>query len=175
MKDLISFSLRGAWGGAIGAVIAWFLFYVLSFGPFWGLLFVLHPIVLVYLAVPGALVGLILWILTGRTAESLNAISRGAIGTGVILGLIALLSIYQLAWQVNQLGLIELNLLRIFQVTIIEAVFLGGAAGLACPSRRQEVLKEGSNITYWERVALYEMAEREAQIARQKRTHTSIG
>ena len=127
MKDFISFSLRGAWGGAIGAVIAWFLFYVLSFGPFWGLLFVLHPIVLVYLAVPGALVGLILWILTGRTAESLNAISRGAIGTGVILGLIALLSIYQLAWQVNQLGLIELNLLRIFQVTIIEAVFLGGA------------------------------------------------
>ena len=174
MKDLISFLLRGAWAAAICGGTAWLLFCMYAYGPFWGLLTIFHPALLVYLAVPGTIVGLTLWFLTGRTGRCLTAASRIAIGTGVVFVLLLALMIYQLVWQVNQLGLIEFNFTWILPSMLIKALVLGGTAGLACPFC-QELSNEESKTCYWERVALYEMAEREARRAREERAHKSIG
>ena len=48
----------------------------------------------------------------------------------------------------------------------------GGIAGLASSSRRR--FTKDARLTYWDRVALYEIAQREASAAIQRRTY-SIG
>ena len=159
MIDLIKFVIRGALGGAIFpfVIITGLSIYLasdLALGIFRALSY--------WYLIPGAVIGLTLWVIA-RFGKPLNLEFRFAVGASIPFALLsAILLIGLIAWDESESSL-AIALFGFVWIAIA-SMGIGGIAGLACPnglSRKQE-----PKLNYWERVALYEIAEREASVAR---------
>ena len=160
MRDLIRFVWRGALGGAILPSV-WLVYYlVVTFGS---PIFLLILIIGVGFAVPGAIVGGILWF-CALFVDRLGILLRVTIGVA-------------LNWSILLVGLItsedsflhgSLN----FRYLIFAAVYslsIGGIAGWACPAAaifRNEPREP--ELPYWERVREYEAAQAEREFCKAK-------
>ncbi len=171
MKDFIRFLLRGGLGSAIAGATFTLLIFMYYFGPFWEQLYLFHPLALACFAVPGMIVGLVLWIVTTLVGARLTTILRIAIGIAVVLTSYLVIVFYNLGGRVDQIDLKQFSLSAPV-VWLLWIAVTGGSAGLLSPSERLFTKKAG--LTYWDRVALYEIAEREASLARTRHAH-SIG
>ena len=160
MRDFLSFVLRGAWAGT-AFVLA---LCILLFGSM-GALLLLNPEFLLYSAPPGAIVGLVLWLIAGKTVEPLSQGARFGIGTGIAAAILLPMSFYQTWISIAFRGVYGFDMPSMLMRIALYSAGIGGLAGLACPASREQVSRE-SKLTYRERLQLYEAAEREAKEAR---------
>lgn len=169
MKDFIRFLLRGGMGSAIGAAISTLLLFLWFFGPSWGLLYLFHPLVLACFAIPGLLVGFVIWLVVKATGIRLVTIWRIALGAGVVLTTYLLLVLYASD------GRIDYEQFSIWPIVLmlLWITLTGGFAGLLSPS--EMLVSKKIPLTYWDRVALYEMTANEARVARQHGAHARMG
>ena len=161
MKDYPRFVLRGGGAGAVVAFSA-----VIYFWVFFAIAIFYHPVSLVYMTLPGAVVGLVLCSVAGNCSNPLTPAKRFAIGTGAVAVLATAGSIYRLSTDqfAREYGIeYWIVILRI----LISAAAIGGLAGLACPASREHAHDE-PKLSYRERTRLYEAAEREAQENRER-------
>jgi hypothetical protein len=160
MKDFLSFTLRGAWGGILFTLALM----VLVYGSLGAFLF-LNYLFLLYSLPPGAIVGLVLWFVAARTTKPLQPIIRFAIGTGTAAAILLPIWGYQAVTSVSRGYVSDLDIPSVLLRLAVYAAGVGGLAGLACPASRAY----GHNppeLNYRERTRLYEAAEKEAQNAR---------
>ncbi len=172
MKDFIRFLLRGSLGSALAGSIFTLLIFVYYFGPFWEQLYLFHPLVLACFAVPGMIVGLVLWILTTLVGTRLPTILRIIIGMGVALTTYLIIVFCALGGRADQIDSKQFSFSTPVAWLLLWIAVTGGTAGFLSPSEKLFTKKVG--LTYWDRVALYEIAEHEANLARTPRAH-SIG
>jgi hypothetical protein len=172
MKDFFQFIGRGASGGALAGATLTLLICLYYFGPSWGLVYLYHPMVLACFAVPGALVGLVLWIVTTLAGARLIAILRIAIGISVLPAIYFLIVLYALGGHLDKIDSTQFSFSAEVVWAFLWITVPGGIAGFASPSRRR--FTKDTGLTYWDRVALYEIAELEASVAIHRRAH-SIG
>ena len=174
MRDFVRFVLRGAWGGAMASATFTLLIVLYYFGPSWGVMYLFHPFALFFFAVPGAFVGFVLWVVTALTGTRLNAILRiiiGMVGMGLLLAMYLVIILYELG-DVNRIDLSQFSFSTPVVWLLLWLAVTGGSAGLASPSGK--LFTKEAGLTYWERVALFEIAQREASFAT-KRNAQSIG
>lgn len=155
MQDLFRFVWRGAVGGMIVPLLlngSGLLYFALI--SLWTL-----PIIFFYLAIPGAVVGIALWILCRRAVENIPPIRRAAFGVVTLIGLTGLFAIgsYVTGWgseypYQGESGLIEwMRWLLLLSIYFLGA---GGLAGIMCPARL--LVRPEPRLSYRERVELYE-------------------
>lgn len=173
MKDFFQFVGRGASGGALAGATVTLLIIVYYFGPSWGLLYLYHPMVLACFAVPGAIVGLVLWIVATLARAPLITVWRVAIGISVGPTIYFLIVLYALGGHLDKIESTQFSFSSPVVWLLLWITVPGGIAGLASPSGRRIVKDEG--LTYWDRVALYEIAQREASLAMKTRAHSMGG
>jgi hypothetical protein len=173
MKDFFHFVGRGAFGGALAGATVTLLICLYYFGPSWNLLYLYHPMVLACFAVPGAIVGLVLWIVTTLARARLNTILRIAIGICVLPTIYFLIVLYALGGHLDKIESTQFSFSSPIVWFLLWITVPGGIAGLASPSGRRIAKDDG--LTYWDRVALYEIAELEASLAIQRRVHSMGG
>ncbi len=174
MKDFIRFLLRGGLGSALAGSTFTLLIFVYYFGPFWEQLYLFHPLALACFAVPGMIVGLVLWIVTTLVGTRLTTILRIAIGMGVVLTtyfVFVSCVIFENGGHVDQIDWRQISFSPLVWLVLWITV-TGGTAGFLSPS--EKLFTKRAGLTYWDRVALYEIAEREASLATTRRAH-SIG
>lgn len=164
MKDLIRFLLRGGLGSAMAGATFALLIFMYYFGPFWGQLYLFHPLVLACFAVPGMIVGLALWIVSTLVDARLTTILRIAIGVGVVLTTYLVFVVCALTGSDAQIDFTQLSFSTPVVLLILEIALMGGTAGFLSPAKK--LFTKQAGLTYWDRVALYEIAEREASLAR---------
>jgi hypothetical protein len=160
MRDFLRFVLRGSWASAIFTL----LLLTVNWGSLGALIF-LNPAVLMRCAIPGAIVGVVLWIVSGRTNRRLPWIQRVVIGTLVGATILFAFGLYEIL--TTPVDFRDLYFMRWITVTLIYAAGFGGLAGSACPSQREDKPHE-DHLTYRERAKLYEAAEQEAKAARER-------
>jgi hypothetical protein len=174
MTDFIRFVLRGGLGSAIAGATFTLLISMYYFGPFWEQLYMFHPLVLACFAVSGMIVGLVLWISTTLVPGRLTTILRIAIGMGVVLTtylVFVFCVIFENGGRVDQIDWKQISFSLVVWLLLWITV-TGGTAGFLSPS--EKLFTRTAGLTYWDRVALYEIAEREASLATTRRAH-SIG
>ena len=162
MRDLVGFVLRGAWAGAAFVLAPTILIYG-SMGAF----FFLDPLFLLQSLPPGAVVGLVLWFAAGKATGPLTPGKRFAIGTGIAAAIIFPMNFYQAATGISWRRAYDFDIPSMLMRIVLYAAGIGGLAGLACPASREQV-NQASQLTYRERVRLYETAEREAKEAHER-------
>jgi hypothetical protein len=110
-----------------------------------------------------------MWFVVRLTGIRLVAIWRIGLGAGVVLTTYLLLVLYASE------GRIELGQFLIWPIVLmlLWATLTGGFAGLLSPS--ETLVSKKIPLTYWDRVALYEMAANEARVARQHGAHARMG
>lgn len=175
MKDFIRFVLRGGLGSAIAGSTFTLLIFMYYFGPFWEQLYLFHPLVLACFSVPGMIVGLVLWILTTLVPARLTTILRIAIGMGVVLTtyLVFVFCVtFENGGRVEQIDWKQISFSPVAWLLLWITV-TGGTAGFLSPS--EKLFNRRAGLTYWDRVALYEIAEHEASLARMRRAHSNGG
>jgi hypothetical protein len=172
MRDFLRFVGRSALGSAIAGSAFTLLICLCLFGPSWELLYLFHPVALACFAVPGAIVGFVLWIVATLTGAKLSAIWRITIGIGVVPAIYFVLVLYELSGHVDRIDFSQLSFSTPVVLLLLWIGVIGGIAGLASPA--EKLFKKESGLTYWERVALYEIAQREATLANKGRAY-SIG
>ena len=158
MKNLIRFLWRGAVGGMIVPLLlsAPAIVYLGSISP-WTL-----PLVFFYLAIPGAVVGLVLWILSKRAFGNIKPIRRAKLGVVTVIVLVVLCAIvsYLTGWgyqSIDQLDYRLIDWVRWFLLRTIGVVGGGGLAGIMCPARLR--LKRAPGASNGERIELHEMGQ----------------
>jgi hypothetical protein len=169
MRDFFRFVCRSALGSAIAGATLTALIILCFFGSSWELLYLFHPIALVCFAIPGAIIGFVLWIVSALTGAKLSAISRIAIGIGVVPAIYFILVLYELGGHLDRLDFSQLSFSTPVVWLLLWVGVIGGLAGLASPS--EKLFKEETGLTYWERVALYEIAQVEAGLASKRHPH----
>src|SRR5205807_10147618 len=110
---------------------------------------------------PGAIVGLVLWLLLAGHRKNLDAAFRFTVGTAVSLPVLVWLDWLDLRWGFRHEG--EVSLAAVFSGVIgilLLSAAVGGIAGLASPEKT--LSEKESSLSYRERVQLYESAEQEA-------------
>lgn len=161
MRDLIRFVWRGALGGAILPSLVWVYFLVATFPTplFWLLL-----ITGVGLAIPGAIVGGILWVLCKLFVKRLGILLRIAIGVGINSTILVM----ELITSDDVFFYDSVNFRRLI-FTSIFYLSIGGIAGWTCPAATvfRKKPKE-PELTYWERVREYEEAQAEHEFWKAK-------
>ena len=162
MRDFLSFVLRGAWAGT-AFVLA---LCILLFGSM-GALLLLDAEFLLYSVPPGAIVGVVLWLIAGKTTEPLSQAARFGIGTGIATAILLPMSFYQTWIGIALRGVYGFDMPSLLMRIAVYSAGLGGLAGLACPASRDQVSQK-AKLTYRERLQLYEAAEREAKEARER-------
>jgi hypothetical protein len=156
MIDLIKFVVRGALGGAIFPFVIAGLTLVLA--PY---IFVVFLGALLWCLIPGAVVGLGLWLIA-RFLKRLRPEVRFGVGTLVVF--VTLFGLLLLSWMSASIDYESLPAyVAVVLLTAIVSAGTGGIAGLACPDSLSR--KKEPKLNYWERLALSEMAEREASVA----------
>jgi len=159
MIDLIKFVARGALGGAIFPVLL-MIGLSIPLGP--ALALVILVALSYWYLIPGAVVGLALWLIA-RFGNRLPASVRFGVGTLIPFATLFGAFLMSLTSASIELESLPASVAVVVLIAILSSA-IGGIAGLACPdglSRKKE-----PKLNYWERVALYEMAEREALVAR---------
>jgi hypothetical protein len=155
--------MRGIWGGAIFMA----LMFTYNFGLRYGPLFLVSPLVLPYVVLPGGVVGLVLWFWTGRVDYVLGAPLRITIGSVVVFVIVVFFVIYQVA--TNPFTQIDHTGTKVMQeipwISVVSTA-IGGLAGLLCPSKR--LFTKASKVTFRERMLLYKKAESQAKQNREK-------
>jgi hypothetical protein len=126
-------------------------------------MYLFHPVALAFFAVPGACVGFVLWLITVVIGKRLIAILRITIGVGVLLTIYFGIVLYALGGHVDRIDFTQFSDSAAVWWLLIWLAVSGGLAGLASPSRKLFTREPG--LTYWERVALYEIAQVEARMA----------
>ncbi|SRR5258706_8865066 len=169
MRDFFRFVCRSALGSAIAGATFTALLILCFFGPSWELLYLFHPIALVCFAIPGAIIGFVLWIVATLTGTKLSAIWRVTIGIGVVPAMYFILGLYELIGHMDRIDLSQLSFSTPFALLLLWIGVIGGIAGLTSPS--EKLFKKETGLTYWERVALYEIAQREASLASKRHAH----
>ena len=163
MKDFVRFILRGALGGAMVGATFTLLICLYYFGPSWSLMYLFHPFALAFFAVPGAFVGFVLWLITVVIGKRLIAILRVTVGMGVLLTIYFIIVLYELGGHLDRIGFTEFSVSTAVGWLLTWLAVSGALAGLASPSRKLFTSEPG--LTYWDRVALYEIAQVEARMA----------
>jgi hypothetical protein len=169
VKDFIRCALRGGIGSAIGGATSTLLLCLCSFGPSWELLYLFHPLILTAFAIPGLIVGFVMWLVLRLTGIRLVAIWRIALGAGVMLTTYLLFVLYASGGRIEpgQFSILAIVLMLLW------LTLTGGFSGLLSPS--EILVSRKMPLTYWDRVALYEIAATEASIARQCQTSRMSG
>lgn len=173
MKDFIRFLFRGGLGSAMAGATSTLLIFMYYFGPSWEQLYLFHPLVLACFAVPGVIVGLVLWFVTTLSGARLNAILRIAIGIGVLLTSYLVIVFYNLGGRNDQIDIKQVLVSNPFIFLLFWLAVTGGTAGFLSPAEKLFTKQVG--LTYWDRVALYEIAEREASLARTRHAQSIVG
>lgn len=163
MKDFVRFMLRGALGGAMAGATFTLLMCFYYFGPSWSLMYLFHPFALAFFAVPGAFVGFVLWLIAMVIGKRLIAILRITIGMGVLLTIYFVIVLYELGGQVDRIDFNQFSGSMAVWWLLIWLAVSGALAGLASASRMR--FNKDAVLNYWERVALYEIAQVEARMA----------
>jgi len=156
VEDFLKFVVRGTWGGFTFALIWLIVFY----GPR-GPLFFLDLTFLICYAIPGAIVGLVVWWLAGRLAQPIIWARRAMIGTTITAMIILGLNFYQLISELNRIEYVHVNVFGVVD-SVLWALGYGGLAGLACSSSRNDAMIKTEPLTYRQRVDMYAAAEVEA-------------
>jgi hypothetical protein len=172
MKDFFQFVGRAASGGALAGATLTLLICLYYFGPSWNVLYLYHPMILACFAVPSAIVGLVLWIVTTLAGARLISLLRIGIGISVVPAIYFLIVLYALGGHLDKIDFTQFSFSTEVVWLLLWITVPGGIAGLAAPSRRR--FTKDTRLTYWDRVALYEIAQLEARLAIQRRPH-SIG
>ena len=172
MKDFVRFMLRGALGGAMAGATFTLSICLYYFGPSWSLMYLFHPVALAFFAVPGAFVGFVLWLITVVIGKRLIAILRITVGMGVLLTIYFIIVLYELSGHLDRIGFTEFSVSTAVGWLLTWLAVSGALAGLASPSRIH--FNKDAVLNYWERVALYEIAQVEARMASHGHAH-SIG
>ena len=173
MKDFIRFLFRGGLGSAMAGATFTLLIFMYYFGPFWGQLYLFHPLVLACFAVPGMIVGLVLWIVTTLVGARLTTFPRIAIGMGTVLTTYLVFVFCALAGSDAQIDFKQFSFSTPVVLVLLEIALMGGTAGFLSPA--QKLFTKQAGLTYWDRVALYEIAEREASLARTRHAQSIVG
>jgi hypothetical protein len=157
MDDLIRFVLRGGLGGAIVPLF--------SFIPYWyffaGPLFLWYLLVVSFcLALPGAVIGAILWFLCARFVDRLGPLSRIMIGLALGSSIMALVWLC-LLWSHSGASYDAdlLSIPRMIRSSLSNGASVGVLAGLLCPAAT--IYRREPELPYWERVREYEAAQAE--------------
>jgi hypothetical protein len=159
MRDFIRFVWRGAAGGAILPALSLVVQLILLFGsPLFWVFLISSP----YLAVPGAIVGAMLWI-CALFRDRLGLALRLAIGVAInsVFLLMGLLTSSKTLFYDPQ-GLRRHIFWSVFYLLI------GGMAGLFCPATR--IYRREPEPPYWERVRQYEAAQAEHDLRKAQLT-----
>lgn len=157
MPQFLKYILRGCVGGAVLPLL-WF---VCIFGPFGPLVFVYLPSTVEYLLGPGALVGLVVW-LCSLVFEHLGWAARALIGSA-LLSVIVLVRIFLSLPN----GSVPPHFGQTLVWIVLNVALIGALSGLTCPSGTQATRE--AKLSYWERVAMYEIVELEARLSRTNR------
>jgi hypothetical protein len=173
MKDFFQFVGRAALGGALAGATLTLLMCMYFFGPSWEQMYLFHPLVLACFAVPGAIVGLVLWMVSTLARARLITILRIAIGICVVPTIYFLIVLYALGGHLDKIDFTQLSFSSPVVWFLLWITVPGGIAGLASPSGRRIAKDDG--LTYWDRVALYEIAQLEASLAMKTRAHSMGG
>lgn len=168
MRDLIRFVLRGAGGGVSFTLGLAILFY----GRIGGFL-LLSRLYFVFALLPGAVVGLFLWLIAGRVNKPLSGGLRFSAGTAVAGAYIVVASLSQRALTLEATQYENYDIPLMIMGIAVYAVSIGGVAGLWCPAGREN-LNRKPELTYLERTRLYEAAEREAKTARERNASARV-
>src|SRR6266852_5209618 len=123
MSDIFRFIWRGALGGVIMPLLLYAYFWIVPYGllAIWYL-----PLILVYVAIPGGIVGAILWLFCSRVSPNIGPFQRLLIGAGVVSTIIVLLSLNaRLGVRGN-----EAEVLSVLVWSLIYGTLIGGLAGL---------------------------------------------
>jgi hypothetical protein len=136
MRDFLRFVCRSALGSAIAGATLTASIVLCLFGPSWELLYLFHPIALVCFAVPGAMIGFVLWIVSTLTGAKLSAISRITIGSGVLPAIYFVIVLYAVGGHVDRIKFTELSFLTPLVLVLLWFGVIGGSAALASPSTR---------------------------------------
>ncbi len=159
MRDFINFVGRAALAGAIYP----FLMLILFFGPRFGLLLFLG--FFYWYLLPGAVVGIGLWLLAARLAAPPKAAIRFAVGTAISFVVALGIHLSNFLFFGNpDLFSVDKLLLDVTPMLLMAAA-IGGVAGLASPKL---ATTKTEPLSYLERVRLYEAAEQQANAARRR-------
>jgi hypothetical protein len=134
-----------------------FGYYAIIFGAAPGWYFV---IICFWGAIPGAIVGAVLWVLCVRFVDSLGALSRITIGVAIASTLVSVLWLY-LLWVYSGDSYHDdlLDFPRMIRASIVNGVPIGALAGWLSPSTT--IFRKEPEPPYWERVREYEAAQAE--------------
>jgi uncharacterized integral membrane protein len=168
MRDFFRFVCRSALGSALAGATFTLLIFLYFFGPLWGLLYLFHPMALLCFAIPGIIVGFMLWIVSTIVGTRMIAIWRAVIGSLVLPAICFVLALYEMVTQTERIEFIQPSFSTPVVCWLLWMTVVGGVAGLAAPSEKR--FEKEAGLTYWERVALYEIAQREASLANKART-----
>jgi len=114
----------------------------------------------------------VLWIVTTVFGTRLTTILRIAIGMAVVLTSYLVPVFYNLGGRDGQFDINQVSFSSPFISLLLWLAVTGGTAGFLSPA--EKLFTKQTGLTYWDRVALYEIAELEASLAAARRTH-SIG
>ena len=155
MRDLIRFVWRGALGGAI-IPLTWYGYYLIIA---WRVPFIRYYLLvsLCITAIPGALVGMVLWLLCFLFVDRLGTFLRIIIGVAIALTIITLPGIPRSQSPLDEPS----ESLRLIVWILIYGVAVGGLAGWLCPPTM--IFRREPEPPYWERVREYEAAQAERE------------
>ena len=152
MRDLIRFVWRGALGGAIlpALIVAYYLFWIFGTPFFWVIL-----ISSFFVAVPGAIVGTVLW-LCALVFHRISILWRVIIGMATTVTFLLLNGIISAA-EFSY----DPQFFREQLFSLIYCLAIGGMAGWVCPAAR--IYQREPELSYRERVREYEAAQAERE------------
>ncbi|MEP6819874.1 MAG: hypothetical protein ABJA18_10095 [bacterium] len=150
MRDLIKFVWRGALGGAIVPLLLSTYYLIVIFGtPLFWVYLISSP----FLAIPGAIVGVILWICS-LFFDRLGIVLRVTIGVAINSMFLVL------EWlRSSESFSYDPSYLRRFIFWSTSYLLIGGMAGWLCPAAA--TWRREPEPPYWERVRQYEAAQAE--------------
>lgn len=155
MKDFIRFVWRGAAGGMIvPSLLGSYVILYFAFLSLWTL-----PIIFCYLAIPGGVVGIVLWILCKRAVQNITPMRRAVFGVVTLIGLTGLFAIgsFVTGWGAESNYQIEYRVVDWMRWALMTSIYYlgtGGLAGAMCPARL--LVRPEPRLTYRERMELYE-------------------
>jgi|GEM_PF-1644198 len=130
MKDLFRFVARGSVGSLIVSLFSAMLLSILLFGPSGVFALIYFPQTFLG-AIPGAIVGVVLWFLTDEMYSRVGPLRRMIFGAATASATVIALTVYYVANSYYY----YLSLQLLFW-TLSYSSLQGALAGLICPARR---------------------------------------
>jgi hypothetical protein len=152
MKDLFRFVARGSIGSLILSLFSVMLLFILLFGPSGVFAVIKFPQTFLG-AIPGAIVGVVLWFLTGEMYSKVGPLRRMIFGAATAIATFIALTVYYVANSYYYYRYYDYLTFQSLFWTLSYSFLQGALAGLICPARRTNRRKHNLPT---ERNGLYE-------------------